>query len=527
MTLRIMTAVCGLAAGAAMGQNALDRNLQVGSGGRNAPGRDIKQELQFRNAIVTGNAPGGMSFRADVGYRAPGEFFGHLGSNDTFTFRRDSAYSGLGGVGLRGTDALQYQFAVTTGNSPPPSLSGVPVFGRSGRAEMAGDAASLPSARREGFIEMSRPKAGEIGFDSRGLELMAVRSPSAFVANRGLAPSVMGRLEDKEGFKSVSASMLRGVAFDDIQVLATKKEEEKKPESPLALPGSTIPGAAEPAGLNNAAAPATTNNEYDLLLDRMRKAAPEPKAEEKPPEPRPGEVRLPDWQKRLEELRGTLRDERTGTAKAKPKATKPEEKPAGDPKPEEPKGDAKKSPAFEEGTIGMIRSGGGRIALLAPESFDAYGTQMKAGQEHLKAGRYFDAEERFMAALSAKPTDPMASIGRIHSQLGAGMFLSAAINLRELLVEHPELIGTRYDAALLPGKERVGRMMERLGELAAQPQGRDSALLMAYMGYQTGDTAAMLKGLDIVQAGAEDDQLSKLGTLLRKVWTTPEETPQK
>src|SRR5512142_812694 len=100
-------AVLGLA-GSALGQYALDHSLQVGSGGRNAPGRDLKKELEFRNAVITGNAPGGISFRGDVGYRAPGEFFGHLGSNDTFAFRRDSAYSGLAGLGLLGTDALQY-----------------------------------------------------------------------------------------------------------------------------------------------------------------------------------------------------------------------------------------------------------------------------------------------------------------------------------------------------------------------------------------------------------------------------------
>ena len=34
------------------------------------------------------DAPGGISFRGDVGYRAPGEFFSSLGSNDTFAFRR-------------------------------------------------------------------------------------------------------------------------------------------------------------------------------------------------------------------------------------------------------------------------------------------------------------------------------------------------------------------------------------------------------------------------------------------------------
>src|SRR4051812_30179401 len=125
---------CGLALSApALAQNVLDRNLQQGSGGVN-PGRpDFAQEVRFRNAIVTGNVPGGPSFRGNVGYRAPGEFAGNLPSNSLYTFRRDSVYSGLGGMGIRGTDALQYQFAATTGNTPPPGFSyGLPTVRREG-----------------------------------------------------------------------------------------------------------------------------------------------------------------------------------------------------------------------------------------------------------------------------------------------------------------------------------------------------------------------------------------------------------
>src|SRR5437762_1643352 len=76
----VMVGVCGVS-GAASGQNALDRNLQVGSGGVNTPTRpDFNTEVRMRNAIITGNAPGGVSFRGDVGYRAPGEFLGRLGT---------------------------------------------------------------------------------------------------------------------------------------------------------------------------------------------------------------------------------------------------------------------------------------------------------------------------------------------------------------------------------------------------------------------------------------------------------------
>src|SRR5690606_29097744 len=69
-----VVAATGLAAPASA-QNAhgsgraLDANLQQGGSRYNPPGRNanIAEEVRFRNAIVTGNAPGGLSFRGDAG----------------------------------------------------------------------------------------------------------------------------------------------------------------------------------------------------------------------------------------------------------------------------------------------------------------------------------------------------------------------------------------------------------------------------------------------------------------------------
>ena len=91
---------------------ALDNNLST-RGRYNNARPSLRDELAFRNSVVTGNAPNGLSFRGDVGYRAPGEFTGQLGSNDLFSFRRDSLQSGIAGMGIRGTEALQYQLALT------------------------------------------------------------------------------------------------------------------------------------------------------------------------------------------------------------------------------------------------------------------------------------------------------------------------------------------------------------------------------------------------------------------------------
>src|SRR5262245_45967120 len=65
--------------------DALDRNSQVGSGGRNA--QRPSNPYASRNAIITGEVIGGREFRGRVGYTAPGDFRGNLGSNDLYRFQ--------------------------------------------------------------------------------------------------------------------------------------------------------------------------------------------------------------------------------------------------------------------------------------------------------------------------------------------------------------------------------------------------------------------------------------------------------
>lgn len=70
----------------------LERNLQISPAGQ-APLRSFSRPsgLRFQTAIATGNASNAASLRADVGYRAAGEFSAPLGSDDLFAFRRDSS----------------------------------------------------------------------------------------------------------------------------------------------------------------------------------------------------------------------------------------------------------------------------------------------------------------------------------------------------------------------------------------------------------------------------------------------------
>ena len=168
----------------------------------------------------------------------------------------------------------------------------------------------------------------------------------------------------------------------------------------------------------------------------------------------------------------------------------------------------------------------------------AYVGHMRRGQELLGLERYFDAEERFTRALAMRPGDVAAQVGRLHSQLGAGLFVSAGLNLRELVMTSPEIAAMRFAPALLPSEQRLADLIELLRERAGlvesiQPDSptlqRETALLLAYLRYQQGDLDAAAGALAAARGtlseeevdGAEDD--ARLIAYLTQLWTPADE----
>jgi hypothetical protein len=317
---------------AALAQNALDRNLQVGSGGVNPTGRDFAAEVRFRNGIVTGNAPNGLSFRGNVGYRAPGEFTAALGSDSTFLYRRDAVNSGLGGLGIRGTDSLQYQMALLTGNKLPPNVTGVAIYGRTGIGATAGSltnsdlrAEAIAGQERFSALKPTKPTVP----DKRGLSLQAVRSTSSYMATRGLEPIVVGYTKEDGKYKTVTSSVLRGVSYDDLSGYDRSKTDEKEPKAapPDALPSTSLTAPAEPERaeqkLPSGVQPIRTA--YDEVVDRMKSMA--PGAENTPNSAaellkqgndpaKPKQPPVPEWQRRVDELKAELAAEQKKSAAA-------------------------------------------------------------------------------------------------------------------------------------------------------------------------------------------------------------------
>jgi len=184
-------------------------------------------------------------------------------------------------------------------------------------------------------------------------------------------------------------------------------------------------------------------------------------------------------------------------------------------------------------TLKLIRDAGVKVETLKPAGApgkDFFAEHMQAGERLLGETMYFDAEERFGKAISINGGDVTGHVGRVHAQIGSGLFRSAGFGLRKVLAAFPEATAQRYGATLLPSKARLDQVTARMREnLAAEstvdgPTRRDLALLLAYIGFQTTDRnmaeegiAAMSNavGLDLDAKPGEDNRLIEL---LRGVW---------
>ncbi len=508
-------------AGAAAAQHAvgdghaLDANLQAGSDGRNTPVRDVQAIIRFNDAVVTGNAPYGRSFRGNVGYLASEDFRASLGSNDLFVPLRESAQSTLIGGGIRGTDALQYQFSLSTGAPPPPVLAGFD-GGRVERSVTATPTLLLTSGTLRStasYLTAQALRPSLIGYrlDDAGDPLALTASPLTGVrqvplrvddqtltdgdqAGRERSSLLSGVEPTPRGVRDVLSTSQALSRVDTARGTRADEPVEEDESNPFTRALMRATGQLEAAG-----------QEVDAsLLDRLRRRL---RGELQPGEADP--LALPERREQ-------------GTDEQEPEAEREPRRGTGDAL--DPWGE--QLDGFDAELLRALRTTRVPVERLADDAAPrpvAYHNHMTAGQSLLAQGRFFDAEDRFMRALSAAPNDLMAMVGRIHAQLGAGLYLSAATNLRSTLTRHPELVTAQYGSELMPG---AARQTEIIGQLRDHVNGRDlalaeeTALLLAYMGHHSSDFEAMREGLDKLEelTPADDEAGQALLTLLRTSW---------
>jgi hypothetical protein len=542
--------VAGLAASPALAQledgRGLERDLRTGPGPRgNTPRASMADEVRLRNAIVTGNVGGLKSFRGNVGYTAPEDFRGRLGSDSTFNFRRDSTSAAQ----VRGGESLRTQFSLTTGTGRRKSENLMTRFGATGTdaARAAPGQASFATNRDL----RATPRQGTL------------RSTAAFAADASLSTTIVGYEQTDKGWEPVRASSLMGVRrlgtgkIDrESDLSARRREDEPRPGLQQPLDVNALSPAASltqsQLGKLNDSGVVTVYDDLRRRMDEQDKKRSRPGAAgESPKAPEEGEADAgmesssSSLDARLKELRERMTpgsDENEPTwqrilrkREAQERAEEEETQREGGLDPGKARdGDADRSRDRDKGsgvlggakssksgkrrvplddeTLRLIMEAGGQTKTFidpATGKRDLFAEQMASGQELMARARYFDAEERFAAALQARPGDVTAQAGRLHSQLGAGLYLSAALNLRTMLQQAPEVVGLRYTGATIPTPDRLAAVG---GELRANAQRAKDAglplssgegLLLAYVGWQMSDQTMIKDGLTIARAGVQ------------------------
>ncbi len=526
LTAAVVTAV-GLALPAAQAQvrqiqmgNGMDANTNVGSGGSNRP---VQGYVPINgNEVMTGNVSGLSYFHGAQQQIAPGVYRSsigtfssassnaNLGSSDFSNFNRQSAggYESAGGL-----NQIYYNPSsmVSTGQG---TVYSAPIGGGYESAIVPRDAIS--------------PIATNAQISS--LQPNTYAAPSAGLNRQAIAPLVAGE----------QGAVLSSPLF----ILRTT---EAPPPLGLVVPGgpATMPGTDN--GNGSTTAPATnpamvqgnlpsariTGQSLDvtnaMVSDNYLKLSTElaslmgpqtgmdQTTPDKPVFPVPGKVVIG---KDIDPLTGQERTIATLQKPRQPTATGPATKPGDQVTATQPGVSAHSLATLPENLL----TAGSKVAPVRlaqgkndPGAISSYDMTMGKAEQALKTGKYLDAAETYQAALGLKPEDPLALVGRAHSEFGAGLYSSAAHDLKFVFIRKPEMVSVHYDVASFIPAARQEYLMEDLQKLTDKKDAADTAsFLYCYLCYQTGRSAAMQMEL---KKWGERQNHDEWQIVLSKAWT--------
>ena len=167
----------------------------------------------------------------------------------------------------------------------------------------------------------------------------------------------------------------------------------------------------------------------------------------------------------------------------------------------------------------LILRHGTKVERLDSGSKDAMDRLLVLGSDFMASRRYFRAEDAFRTATIIAPSNPLPLLGLASAQVGCGVQLAAAITLRRLLTDFPEMIDARLAANLQCDPQRmrdVAQQCVRFGRDSANAS--DFGLVAAWSGHQLGDRALVESGLALMDAADAKDPFAQA---LRALWLAP------
>ncbi|MHC4808972.1 MAG: hypothetical protein ACYTEV_01220 [Planctomycetota bacterium] len=546
------------------GGRYVDQGSQQFLGGANPIVTDPGAEFRRRNALVTGNAAGGRGFRGVVGYSSPFDFRASLGSEDLFEFRAASLFSDP--RLLQAAPSLRYGTAIGQ----------LEVY-RTGRGSAAGDiAAGQVQSQRLGDLQRMQPGVdGRLSELRRIADASALEAGLDQYISRSGAPTAIGVVQTRGDLtRRLSASTLAGLqpALADADLnqfgVPTAAAGAFGPtRDPYFVSGMLSPmdqarlvEDARAGRMSGAVGELFRDSFLDTRVDprdRMDRALDE-RVDQQVPSTRVGEPetdetdRLPSWQRIRDEVARRAASALRGGAAVDGMPSEEERRgfesdlerlrrglgatPGGVPSPDpggavvpggmpgagdadaegDGEGEDAESP-LDVTAFGRVLRHGQRVdALVDPADRSRAAELIGAAEGELRRGEYFQAERSFTRALRLVPGHPTATAGLAHARLGAGLYIPAAMVIRDLFTYQPEMIGATYAAGLMPNRPRLLQSLESLRSRAESGRdGADTGLVMAYVGWLLERPEVIREGLDLMEAADESDSLRRL---LGAIW---------
>ena len=539
--------------------NALDANLEVGSGGRNGYSPRAAafsyQAIQARNLGVTNNIAGGRGFRGDPGYSAPADFRGALGGDDIYAFQRDSALSDL-------------QFVTS-----PQRLDPYGITDNQGTFQYRRDFTSLPevnnafAARQIGDAQIRLDRANS-SMTTGSLLTTAAAAEDVGITQQGAlitSSTVRGLQFTPSGLNFEPQNLYdEALLYDSILKAGPDASLVLQPR-PFRSPwedenGNRLKPKAQVSGIVSDGL--NTPTPYEIIVQRVVSnyaGRDDVRIDDS------GILRMREDRARIEaRIRapriGTLEDGRPSDSSGSFEGlSRPEDDP-----------EAGIGPAFRrsstfDSTNGATTgdsqnqddpwktqdsNGGegpdsedGEENLRSPEAlFDIYrhrtevddlgnpGISERAGElvdeaeAYMVENKYAKAMDRLKDALRLNPGDPLIEAGLANSQIGFGAYFSAQITLSKLFTGNPELVGAAFsDPKVIPNRTNLMiaandiRSRIAAGMKSSSTRNAGLGMVLAYIGWQLDDRSMISEGLDKISESPE----AGLEGLLRAIWLAP------
>jgi tetratricopeptide (TPR) repeat protein len=128
---------------------------------------------------------------------------------------------------------------------------------------------------------------------------------------------------------------------------------------------------------------------------------------------------------------------------------------------------------------------------------DKFSQHLRAGEDYLRAGKYYRAANSFALASVYRADDPRALAGRSHALFAAGEYISSALFLSRALAIRPEHVKVRVDfVTLLGGPNRLAGRIADIEQWFARSGSGQLQLLLGYVYYQTGRLNEAKRAID-------------------------------